>query len=222
MDPLAGSSWSAAGTVAGFSRAAPNANLMRLAADLLDRPGRHAALDIGCGAARNALPLAQLGWHVLGVDLSWPMLVAAEDRVRASGVARRPLFVHAPMERLPARDAVMDLVVAHGIWNLAPTAALFRAALAEAARVAAPGAALFLFTFSRHTLGPEAAPVSGEPFVFTQFSGRPQVFLTERQLVEELAAVGFVIDGPIAEYNRPAPGVVAQGPVIYEAVGRRA
>lgn len=218
MDPLAGSSWSAPGTVAGFSRAAPNANLLGVASTLLPRDRRGVALDIGCGAARNALPLAELGWRVIGLDLSWPMLEAA--RARARGAAHL-VFAQAPMECLPAADRSVDLIVAHGIWNLAPTCAVFRAALAEASRVAAPGATLFVFTFSRHTLAADAPAVPGEPFVFTQFSGAPQVFLTESQLVEELAAARFVLDRPVAEYNRPPAGVVAQGPVIYEAVARR-
>jgi hypothetical protein len=46
-------------------------------------------------------------------------------------------------------------VVAHGIWNLARTTTEFRRAIAEAARVARPGACLFVFTFSRTTLAPD-------------------------------------------------------------------
>jgi 2-polyprenyl-3-methyl-5-hydroxy-6-metoxy-1,4-benzoquinol methylase len=38
------------------------------------------ALDIGCGAGRNAIPLARLGWNVVGTDLSWPLLCAAANR----------------------------------------------------------------------------------------------------------------------------------------------
>ena len=98
------------------------------------------------------------------------------------------------MESIPARDRSFDLVIAHGIWNLARSAAQFRLALGEAARVAKPGAALFVFTFSRNTLPPQTQPVAGEPFVFTQFSGEPQCFLTEAQLVAELGGVGFVPD----------------------------
>jgi hypothetical protein len=90
----------------------------------------------------------------------------------------------------------------------------------EAARVARPGAALFVFTFSRHTLPADAEPIPGEPFVFTRFSGQPQCFLTEEELLEELASVGFVSDPrvPLRELNRPPPAsLVAQaGPVIYE------
>ena len=64
--------------------------------------------------------------------------------------------------------------VAHGIWNLATSSAQFRLAVREAARAA--GAALFVFTFSRSTLAPDAHPLPGEPFVFTGFSRRPQCF----------------------------------------------
>jgi ubiquinone/menaquinone biosynthesis C-methylase UbiE len=130
----------------------------------------------------------------------------------------------ASMDRLPVRDRSCDLVIAHGIWNLARSSDDFRKSVREAARVARPGAGLFVFTFSRNTLATDAAPVPGEPFVFTQFSGEPQCFLTEEQLVSELALAGFAREPsvPIREYNRPAPGALRTGgPVIYEGIFRR-
>jgi SAM-dependent methyltransferase len=154
------------------------------------------------------------------------MLSAAVMRTREDRREDRLHFVLAPMENIPARDRSFDLVVAHGVWNLARSAAQFRQALGEAARVAKPGAGLFVFTFSRNTLPPQTDPVVGEPFVFTQFSGEPQCFLTEAQLVAELDRVGFVPDTgvPLREYNRPQPGTLMTGtlPVIYEAAFRRA
>jgi SAM-dependent methyltransferase len=222
MDPLAGSPWSTPETVAGFARSLPNDVLMQFAAREL-RPGRARALDLGCGAGRNAVPLAGLGWDVVGTDLSWPMLAAAAGRAQQEAVSARVHLILAPMDHIPARDGTFDLVIAHGIWNLARSAAEFRRAVGEAARVAAPGAALFVFTFSRHTLPPDTAPVPGEPFVFTQFSGRPQCFLTGAQLVAELGAFGFLPDPgvPLTEHNRPRPGALSGGaPVIYEAAFR--
>jgi SAM-dependent methyltransferase len=223
MDPLAGSPWSAPGTVAGFARSLPNDVLMRFAEGELVRHEGGRVLDLGCGAGRNAVPLARQGWDVVGTDLSWPMLAAAAERAREEGVADRVHLILGPMDRIAARDRTFDLVIAHGIWNLARSAAEFRQAVAEAARVARPGAALFVFTFSRNTFPPDTTPIPGEPFVFTQFSGRPQCFLTEGQLVDELGGLGFVPDPavPLSEYNRPAPGTISSGaPVIYEAAFR--
>ena len=221
-DPLGGTAWSEAGTVAGFTQSQANQTLMRVAAEALG--GGKRLLDIGCGAGRNAVPLAQQGWSVTGVDLSWPMLHAAAGRARVD-LAGRPLhLVLAPMEQLPIQSGSMDFIVAHGIWNLARTTAEFRGAVREAARVARPGALLFVFTFSRATVPVDAAPVEGEAFVFTHFSGTPQCFLTDGQLLDELGSSGFRLDSaaPLTELNRPAPGSRRFGgaPVIYEGTFR--
>jgi len=217
------SPWTAPETVDGFARSTPNEVLMRYAARERAN-GATTAVDLGCGAGRNAVPLTRTGWNVIGTDLSWPMLAAARDRYAREGGDGRLLLAHAPMEALPVRESSADLVIAHGIWNLAESSAMFRRAVAEAARIARPGAALFVFTFSRHTLPAAATPVDGETFVFTQFAGRPQVFLTAAELTSEMQRCGFEPDQavPMTEYNRPAPGMLrAGGPVIYEAAFRR-
>jgi len=224
LDPLAGTNWSAPGTVSGFARSAPNEVLMRFAGmEAVRSPGGR-ALDLGCGAGRNAVPLAASGWAVLGLDLSWPMLVAASARGDEAGLRDRLGWALAPMDRIPVADRSVDLIIAHGIWNLASSAELFRRAVDEASRVARPGAGLFVFTFSRNTLPAGVEAVNGQPFVFTQFSGDPQCFLTDSQLVEEMARAGFVPDPavPITEYNRrpDAVAAVVGPPVIYEAAFR--
>ena len=225
MSPPEGGRWDAAGVVGGFATAPANQVLLAFVrAEMARRPIMR-ILDLGCGAARNAAPMAACGATVIGTDVSWPMLEGARRRAASEGVAERVGLVRAPMDDLPLPDASVDLVVAHGIWNLARSAAEFRRAVAEAARVARPDAGLFLFTFSRNTLPPEAPPVSGEPFVFTQFAGEPQCFLTETEVKEELLRAGWEKDppGPLTEYNRPAAGqpMARGGPVIYEGTFRR-
>ena len=217
--------WDRAATVAGFVDSPPNATLLHFAASLRALTGSERALDIGCGAARNALPLARAGWKVIGTDTSWPMLEAAARRVREEGLAGRCHLAQAGMDRLPVPDRSADLIIAHGIWNLARSSDEFRRGIAEAARAARPGAALFVFTFSRRTLPATSAAVPGETFVFTQFSGQPQCFLTREQLLDELAAAGFeAADAvPLRELNRPA-GILhaTSGPVIFEGAFRLA
>jgi SAM-dependent methyltransferase len=215
-DPLAGTSWSAAGTVEGFVRSSPNVTLIDYAARLRNRRASLRVLDIGCGAGRNAVPLAQSGATVIGTDLSWPMIQAASQR-RPGAALRLAL---APMGAQPVRDRSIDLIVAHGIWNLARSSSEFRRAVGEAARVAAAAARLFVFTFSRRTLRPDARPVGGETFVFSDFAGHPQVFLTRDQLIDELALSGFEPDPalPLRELNVPPQNQVRIGgpPVIFE------
>jgi SAM-dependent methyltransferase len=169
------------------------------------------------------VPLADTGWRVVGADLSSAMLTAAASRVKTEALSSRVSLVLAAMESLPFAANTFDFIVAHGIWNLARSGQQFRNAVREASRVARPGALLFLFTFSRHTLPDDAAPEAGESFVFTQFSGEPQCFLTAEQLVTEMAAAGFAQEPshPLRELNRSHGALRTSGaPVIYEGVFR--
>jgi SAM-dependent methyltransferase len=208
--------WDAPGVVEGFVRSPANQMLLHYAGRLRRgvRPPR--VLDIGCGAGRNALPLANAGFQVLGTDLSWPMLQAAGSRPRRGQLQ----LAAAPMESLPVRARSIDLIVAHGVWNLARSDAEFRAAVRDAARAAVRDARLFVFTFSRSTIPADAQPVPGQHFTFTQFSGEPQIFLTAGQLRQELGDAGFIPDPdlPLRELNLPPPGRVRIGgpPIIFE------
>jgi ubiquinone/menaquinone biosynthesis C-methylase UbiE len=198
---------------------------MRFAQVERERCPHGRVLDLGCGAGRNAVPLARLGWDVIGIDTSRSMLRAGAERAALESLGDRLQWLVAPMDAIPMRDRSFDVVIAHGVWNLARSGDEFRSALREAARVSKPGAGLFVFTFSRNTLAPQASHVPGEAFVFTEFSGRPQCFLDAGQLVSELGSVGFAPEPavPLTEYNRPGPGTLRTGaaPVIYEAGFRR-
>jgi SAM-dependent methyltransferase len=217
--------WQRGETVQGFVDSPPNATLMRFAEEERARhSGPPRILDLGCGAGRNAVPLAQQGWEVIGVDTSAPMLIAASARVSALEGDRHVRLAYATMSALPFKSEAFDFVIAHGIWNLATTDEEFRRALRDAARVARPGAALFVFTFSRHTLPPASVPVAGQSLIFDGFSGNPQCFLTAGQLVSELAAVGFHPDPavPLTEHNRRVtPRLASTAPVIYEGAFRK-
>jgi ubiquinone/menaquinone biosynthesis C-methylase UbiE len=217
--------WGDAPVVGSFSAAPANPTLVEFVRSETRRQRELRVLDVGCGAARNMVPIASLAALLVGIDLAAPMLEAARRRLAGTDAAASVVLLRSAMDRLPLRAASVDLVVAHGIWNLARSGTEFRAAVAEAARVARPGSGLFLFTFSRTTLPAEARPIAGETFVFSEFSGEPQCFLDAAQLTEELARAGFDSDPavPLAERNRPRPGpaLTRGGPVVYEGTFRR-
>ena len=219
---MSDSPWIQPGTVEGFVRSSPNSALLQVAAREF-RPSAR-LLDIGCGAGRNALPLATAGWEVIGTDSSRPMLSAAAGRIADVHLAARVRLLLAPMHQLPLAADSFDFIVAHGIWNLARSGSEFRMAVKEAARVARTGCALFLFTFSRRTIADAAQPLPGESFVFTEFSGQPQCFLTQEQIVRELATHDFHPDPslPLRELNRPTKASLCtgSGPAIYEGLFR--
>ena len=68
--------WEDAGVVRGFSTAAPNEVLLEFVRTELAREPGLRVLDLGCGAARNAAPMAAEGATVIGIDVASPMLEA--------------------------------------------------------------------------------------------------------------------------------------------------
>jgi ubiquinone/menaquinone biosynthesis C-methylase UbiE len=66
-------------------------------------PGR--ALDAACGTGRHARHLVELGWEVLGIDVTPEMLS------RAAATVPEARFAEADLRGVPAEDESFDLVV---------------------------------------------------------------------------------------------------------------
>ena len=95
-------------------------------------------LDRCCGQGRHAVPLAQRGFQVTGLDLSRPLL----DRAAAvaAGQGRRVGLVEADMRRLPFADASFDAVLnLFNAFGYLEDDGQDELVLAEVARVLRPG-----------------------------------------------------------------------------------
>ncbi|SIT00521.1 ArsR/SmtB family transcription factor [Insolitispirillum peregrinum] len=105
-------------------------------------------LDIGTGTGRM---LSLLGGHAdsaVGIDQSREMLALARTALEDAGL-RNCLVRQGDMYALPVDDASMTVVIIHQVLHFAETPA---AAIAEAARVLAPGGRLMVVDFAPHDL----------------------------------------------------------------------
>jgi ubiquinone/menaquinone biosynthesis C-methylase UbiE len=113
-------------------------------------PAGGEVLDVACGFGRHAVPLAQEGYRVTGVDRSAPLL--AEAQRRAGADARWPRLVEADYRELPFADASFDaalnLYTSIGYLGDEEDARV----LAEIARVLRPGGRLVIETMHRDLL----------------------------------------------------------------------
>ena len=111
--------------------------------ELGDLTGRR-VLDAGCGGGLVARELAVAGAEVVGVDRSLGSLEVARRAVDRSIGSFRP--VRGRLERLPFADGSFDAVVAADVLEHLPD---LPAAVAELARVLAPGGGFVFDTVNR-------------------------------------------------------------------------
>jgi SAM-dependent methyltransferase len=98
--------------------------------------GATRVLDLGCGEGQVARRIAALGVEVVGIDPTAAQLTTA--RVRGGG----PVYARAGAEAMPLRAGSFDAVVSCLVFeHLDP----FEPAVAETARVLAPGGRFVLF-----------------------------------------------------------------------------
>lgn len=156
-------------------------------------PGR--ALDVACGAGRNAVWLARRGWRVTGVDFSDVALRAARELAASAGVEVEWIEADA-VTWIPPRRAY-DLVT---VMYLQLPAAERRAALGHAADAVRPGGTLLV--------------VGHDLLNLTEGWGGPtqaEVLFTPDDVVAE-------IGGLVIESSRRVRRAVAEGVGAREAI----
>jgi len=103
-------------------------------------------LDIGTGTGRIIELFGPHATSAIGIDRSPDMLRLARGKLEAAGLSACEVR-QADMYALPRPDGSADTVVLHQVLHFAQTPEL---AVAEAARVLAPGGRLLIVDFARH------------------------------------------------------------------------
>jgi ubiquinone/menaquinone biosynthesis C-methylase UbiE len=111
-----------------------------VAGELLRLAGRR-ALDIGCGDGKFTRFLARSGAATTGIDVNPVPLARARTKAAEENLTIE--FIEARAEDMPFADARFDVVVfSNSLHHVAPD--MMDKALAEAARVLAPGGQLYI------------------------------------------------------------------------------
>ena len=102
-------------------------------------------LDIGTGTGRMIELFGPRADQAIGIDRSSEMLRLARAKLEAAGIA--PSLRQGDMYSLPLGDSSVDSIIIHQVLHYAHSPG---AAIAEAARVLAPGGALLIVDFAAH------------------------------------------------------------------------
>lgn len=100
-------------------------------------PACGVVLDAGCGTGQISLTLAEMGFVVCGIDLSFDMLLIARAKRRTDGQAH---YVVADVRSLPLRDNCFDAVVVSKLFQHVHD---WQRACRELLRALRPGGCIF-------------------------------------------------------------------------------
>ncbi|HET9353447.1 MAG TPA: metalloregulator ArsR/SmtB family transcription factor [Sphingomicrobium sp.] len=123
-----------------------DAEIERAIADLLAGRPIGALLDIGTGTGRMLELFAPSANSAIGIDRSSEMLRLARVKLEEAGISSASLR-QGDMYALPLADRSVDSIILHQVLHYAQQPG---AAIAEAARVLAPGGRLLVIDFAQH------------------------------------------------------------------------
>lgn len=179
-----------------FARSLREVNRFRLAVlrrILRPLPPGALVVDLGCGGGLITVPLARSGVRVIGVDPESDGLRAAKRRAGSYAVADG--------RRAPLADGTADLVcLADVVEHLRDWPRL----LAEAGRIARPGAWLYVSTIRSGVLARAQAVWLAEGLgLVPRGTHDAGMFVSPRRLREEAATSGWHLRGLVGLAPRP-------------------
>ena len=166
---------------------------------VLDRVGLSPGdfyLDVGCGAGMAAQIAAERGARVAGLDAAANLLAIARTRVPEGD------FQVGEMESLPFPAATFDLVTGFNSFQYAGDPS---AALAQAQRVAKPGASVVIMTWGKpEGMGAASLVMALKPLMPPPPPGAPGPFALSDESALRAFATGAGLD-PVEVFDVDSP-----------------
>lgn len=176
------------------TRKMPAAAVTRITENILREidPSDGMVLDLGIGTGRIAVPLAEKGFHVVGVDIAEKMLSRLREKM--AGLPRRIRSVYGDLAALPFADGSFSAAIAVHVFHLVDDV---DACIREVRRVLLPNRPL-LFGGEQRMLRyvsqvlPERYDVEGDIKAMLADAGfmSPGQAEVERQVVDGVRGIG--------------------------------
>lgn len=164
-------------------------------------PTTKVVLDIGCGAGRNSIAAAALGFIVHMCDPNPAMI---NEAAKGTGShrdesSRRQHIVYGAMTALPYQSGLFDVLVACGVLHQAYSLAEYHRAVSELGRVARRGCVVTLNTFTNRVIDSRLVRVRKEPYSFITAEGLPLTLLPKEVFYRMMDQYGMQLEEEICE-----------------------
>ncbi|MDQ0060002.1 class I SAM-dependent methyltransferase [Paenibacillus harenae] len=167
-------------------------------------PNNGSILDVGCGAGRISMYLAEKGYMVTGVDISEGLITRARELSTKKNLTIN--FINTEGLDLPFKDATFEIMVGFKVLCYIPSRKLRHEYLQELFRVLKPGGTLIM---TQNTVPEEYIDEAKDEFFescpasqfmilepgdnFPLGDGYVRWF-TERELLDEIKKTDFVVE----------------------------
>ena len=119
-------------------------------------PANGLILDLACGIGRISIPLAKLGYNVVGIDISPSYIQKAIEYAQSEGVEDRTRFILGDMREVGSKlseysdsfNVILNMWTSMGYWDEETDLSILRQALS----LSKPGGLFVIHTANRDTL----------------------------------------------------------------------
>lgn len=164
-------------------------------------PGRHLKVaDLGCGAGRYAIWLAQSGYDVYACDASEGMLNKTKEGLEKIGYQDiDQKILKNRLEDLPFDGEMFDIVLTNGVIHNAFTCEEYKQCLKECVRVLKTDGVLYLSVFTSDTIDDKLEKV--EEHVYLTPNGLYMLLFDKEEIIQMLSDLNCQMTEECALYD---------------------